>query len=139
MLKENKISTSFNHKVQQQQQGLLETEAFGLAGKEDELHQQNAAQQQQLREAAAKLSLQRQAAGKKLKTAVESSLAQLAMEGCEFEVQVAWSQSQEVGNSLGKQPPPRPHHPVSRRVPPSPPCVHICLLQGDLAVKTLCH
>ena len=70
---------------------------YVLAGQEEELQQQLAAQQQQLREAAMQLSLQRQAAGKKLKTAVESCLAQLAMEGCGFEVNIAWRKSQEVG------------------------------------------
>lgn len=69
------------------------------AGQEEELHQQLAAQQQQLREAATQLSLQRRAAGKKLKTAVESCLAQVAMEGCEFDVNIAWSKSHEVGTS----------------------------------------
>ncbi len=70
---------------------------YVLAGQEEELQQQLAAQQQQLREAAMQLSLQRRAAGKKLKTAVESCLAQLAMEGCGFEVNIAWCKSQEVG------------------------------------------
>ena len=84
---------------------------FAFAGREDELHQQIAAQQRWLQEAAVKLSLQRQTAGKKLKSAVESSLAQLAMEGCEFEVDIAWSQSQEVENNSdapSQPPPPRP-------------------------------
>ncbi|KAL3146260.1 hypothetical protein ABBQ32_002962 [Trebouxia sp. C0010 RCD-2024] len=63
---------------------------YQMEGQEEELQQQLAAQQQQLREAAAQLSLQRRAAGKKLKTAVESCLAQLAMEGCKFEVSIAW-------------------------------------------------
>lgn len=69
-------------------------------GQEEELQQQLAAQQQQLREAATQLSLQRRAAGKKLKTAVESCLAQLAMEGCEFEVDIAWRKSQKVRSCL---------------------------------------
>ena len=90
-----------------------------LAGKEDELHQQIAAQQRWLQDAAAKLSLQRQAAGKKLKSAVETSLAQLAMEGCEFEVDIAWSRSQEVG-SIPDAPSPSAPPPSLFLFPPHP-------------------
>lgn len=78
----------------------LYAECHLSAGQEEELQQQLAAQQQQLREAAAQLSLQRRAAGKKLKTAVESCLAQLAMEGCKFEVSIAWRKNFRVRNSL---------------------------------------
>ena len=46
------------------------------------------------------MDVMRQAAGKKLKSAVEISLAQLAMQGCEFEVNIAWGQSQQVGSDL---------------------------------------
>ena len=92
-----------------------------LAGKEQELHQQVAAQQQWLQEAAVKLSLQRQAAGKKLKSAVESCLAQLAMEGCEFEVNIGWKQSLEVEAIQMPQAPPSP--------PPSPLTSLLCLLR----------
>ena len=72
-----------------------------------------ATQQQWLQEAAAKLSQQRQAAGKKLKSAVESSLAQLAMEGCEFEVAIIWSRSQEVGSNSDTPHPMGPLPPFS--------------------------
>ena len=91
-----------------------------LAGKEQELHQQVAAQQQWLQEAAVKLSLQRQAAGKKLKSAVESCLAQLAMEGCEFEVNIGWKQSLEVEAIQMPQAPPSPP-PLPPHLPSLPP------------------
>lgn len=68
------------------------------AGQEEEVQQQMESQRQELQALAAKLSQQRQAAGKKLKTAVESCLAELAMQGCQFDVEISWQQSCEVGS-----------------------------------------
>jgi len=69
---------------------------FVLTGQEEELQEQVATQQQQLQEAAMQLSLQRQAAGGKLKSAVEKCLAELAMQDSQFDVDLAWREGQQA-------------------------------------------
>jgi len=55
-----------------------------------------ATQQQQLQEAAVQLSLRRQAAGGKLKAAVEKCLAELAMQDSQFDVDLTWHEAQQA-------------------------------------------
>ena len=55
-----------------------------------------ATQQQQLQEAAMQLSLRRQAAGGKLKAAVEKCLAELAMQDSQFDVDLTWPEAQQA-------------------------------------------
>ncbi|KAA6423340.1 MAG: hypothetical protein FRX49_06792 [Trebouxia sp. A1-2] len=58
---------------------------YQMEGQEEQLQEQVATQQQQLQEAAMQLSLRRQAAGGKLKAAVEKCLAELAMQDSQFD------------------------------------------------------
>ena len=67
-----------------------------LTGQEEELQEQVATQQQQLQEAAMQLSLRRQAAGGKLKAAVEKCLAELAMQDSQFDVDLTWLEAQQA-------------------------------------------
>ena len=69
---------------------------FVLSGQEEELQEQVATQQQQLQEAAMQLSLRRQAAGGKLKAAVEKCLAELAMRDSQFDVDLTWLEAQQA-------------------------------------------
>ncbi|KAL0026315.1 hypothetical protein WJX77_010508 [Trebouxia sp. C0004] len=68
---------------------------YQMEGQEEELQEQVAIQQQQLQEAAVQLSLQRQAAGGKLKAAVEKCLAELAMQNSQFDVDLTWHEGQQ--------------------------------------------
>lgn len=67
-----------------------------LTGQEEQLQEQVATQQQQLQEAAMQLSLRRQAAGGKLKAAVEKCLAELAMQDSQFDVDLTWPAAQQA-------------------------------------------
>jgi len=69
---------------------------FVLIGQEEELQEQVATQQQHLQEAAVQLSLRRQAAGGKLKAAVEKCLAELAMQDSQFDVALTWPEAQQA-------------------------------------------
>ena len=70
---------------------------FVFTGQEEELQEQVATQQQQqLQEAAVQLSLQRQAAGGKLKATVEKCLAELAMQDSQFDVDLTWLEAQQA-------------------------------------------
>ena len=69
---------------------------FVPIGQEEELQEQVATQQQQLQEAAVQLSLRRQAAGGKLKAAVEKCLAELAMQDSQFDVDLTWPEAQQA-------------------------------------------
>ncbi len=70
-----------------------------LTGQEEELQEQVATQQQQLQEAAVQLSLRRQAAGGKLKAAVEKCLAELAMQDSQFDVHLTWPEAQQASTA----------------------------------------
>ncbi|KAL0031413.1 hypothetical protein WJX79_009850 [Trebouxia sp. C0005] len=68
---------------------------YQMEGQEEQLQEQVATQQQQLQEAAMQLSLRRQAAGGKLKAAVEKCLAELAMQDSQFDVDLTWPAAQQ--------------------------------------------
>ncbi|KAL0049069.1 hypothetical protein WJX82_005500 [Trebouxia sp. C0006] len=68
---------------------------YQMEGQEEELQEQVATQQQHLQEAAVQLSLRRQAAGGKLKAAVEKCLAELAMQDSQFDVDLTWPEAQQ--------------------------------------------